>query len=71
VKTLTTTLALGLLVGSTALVQAANAVTPISKARMKALQECTVLEDKYAQYTWGVQQLDLYRACMAQHGQQE
>jgi len=40
-------------------------------ARMKALQECGAMEKKYTQETWGVQQLDSYRACMAQRGQQE
>jgi hypothetical protein len=40
-------------------------------ARMKALQECGAMEKKYTQETWGVQQLDMYRACMAQRGQEE
>jgi hypothetical protein len=53
------------------LVQLANAAPPMDDARMKALQECGAMEKKYTQETWGVQQLDTYRACMAQRGQQE
>lgn len=70
-KTLIAALTLGALFGSPALVQPANAARPIDDARMKALQECGALERKYPQATWGVQQLDVYRACMAQRGQQE
>jgi hypothetical protein len=66
-----TTLVLGILVGSAALIQTASAATPMSKARMKALQECSGMENKYVQSTWGVQELDMYRACMAQQGQPE
>jgi hypothetical protein len=70
-KTLMTALTLGILFGSSALVQTANAAPPMDDARMKALQECAVMEKKYPQSTWGVHQVEIYRACMMQHGQQE
>jgi hypothetical protein len=70
-KTLIAAFALAILVGSPALVQLANAAPPMDDARMKALQECIPMEKKYPQNGWGVTQLDVYRACMAQRGQQE
>jgi hypothetical protein len=70
-KTLIAAFTLAILFGSPALVQLANAAPPMDDARMKALQECGAMEKKYTQETWGVQQLDTYRACMAQRGQQE
>jgi hypothetical protein len=70
-KTLVVAFTLAILFGSPALVQLANAAPPMDDARMKALQECSLVDKKYTQYGWGVTQLDMYRACMAQHGQQE
>jgi hypothetical protein len=70
-KTLIAAFTLAILFGSPALVQLANAAPPMDDARMKALQECGAMEKKYVQETWGVQQLDMYRACMAQRGQEE
>jgi hypothetical protein len=70
-KTLIAAFTLAILFGTPALVQLANAAPPMDDARMKALQECSGMEKKYTQYGWGVQQLDMYRACMAQHGEQE
>lgn len=45
--------------------------TRMSPARSQALRDCTALEQKWDQRTWGSQQLDVYRECMAQHGQAE
>ena len=45
--------------------------TPMSSAREQALRECNAAAAKYRQYTWGHQESDAYRACMANHGQQE
>jgi hypothetical protein len=70
-KTLFAAFTLAILFGSPALVQLANAAPPMDDARIKALQECGAMEKKYTQETWGVQQLDMYRACMAQRGQEE
>jgi hypothetical protein len=43
----------------------------VDGARARALQECNQAAAKYPQYTWGHQQLDIYRSCMANHGQPE
>lgn len=45
--------------------------TQMSPDRVRALKDCTALEQKWDQRTWGVQQLDVYRSCMALHGQME
>jgi hypothetical protein len=44
---------------------------PITAARAAALRECTALESLYPEHDWGVQEIDIYRACMAEHGQVE
>jgi hypothetical protein len=43
----------------------------VDGARARALQECNQAAAKYPQHTWGDQQLDIYRSCMANHGQPE
>jgi len=43
----------------------------MSGARAQALHQCNAQAGKLTQYTWGDHQIDNYRACMAQHGQQE
>ena len=40
-------------------------------ARAQALQECSRLEQRYSEPSWGHQEIDVYRACMARHGQPE
>ncbi|MCK9913021.1 hypothetical protein MXD81_27975 [Microbacteriaceae bacterium K1510] len=46
--------------------------TRMSPERVQALKDCTAVEQKMgSQSTWGVQQLDVYRACMTEHGQAE
>jgi hypothetical protein len=44
---------------------------PISAARATALRECTALESRYPEYLWGIQEYQIYRACMAEHGEVE
>ena len=39
--------------------------------REQALRQCSVQSERLTNYTWGSQQSDVYRACMAQHGQPE
>jgi len=70
-KTLITAFAFGILVGSPALVQRANAAPPMDAAREKALHECNVKAQKYIEHTWGDVEIYTYRACMTEHGQQE
>ena len=43
----------------------------ISAARATAIHECSVLAGRYSQHDWGNTEIYQYRACMAQHGQQE
>ena len=43
----------------------------ISAARAAALQQCNRLAARYPLHDWGNTQIQLYRSCMAQHGQQE
>ena len=70
-KTLITAFAFGILAGSPALVQRANAAPPMDAAREKALHECNVKAQKYIEHTWGDVEIYTYRACMTEHGQQE
>jgi len=44
---------------------------PITAARAAALRECTGREAQYPEYLWGVTEIQVYRACMAEHGQPE
>jgi len=39
--------------------------------REQALRECNALANKTIQHVWGDFEIDSYRACMAQRGQQE
>jgi len=43
----------------------------ISARRAAALRDCSGKEDKFSQYAWGNFSSDEYRACMAQHGENE
>jgi hypothetical protein len=43
----------------------------MSSQRAKALRECNDMAGKYSQSTWGNVSSDQYRACMAQHGENE
>jgi hypothetical protein len=68
-------LALGLAVTagvSPALAQGrANYIGEVTPARAAALRACTAQENKFVEYNWGSQEVEIYRACMAQHGQPE
>jgi hypothetical protein len=43
----------------------------ISRQRAQAIHECSLLAARYPQYLWGNMEIYQYRACMAEHGQQE
>jgi hypothetical protein len=43
----------------------------ISAARAAAIRECNARASKYLQATWGVTEIQVYRACMAEHHQVE
>jgi hypothetical protein len=43
----------------------------VSAARAADLRDCNSRAQGYYDYNWGVRQSDIYRACMADHGQPE
>jgi hypothetical protein len=43
----------------------------MSAARAAALRECNRQASKYPDYLWGDFEIDVYRACMTERGQQE
>jgi len=43
----------------------------VDAARAKALRECNAKAEKYSLAAWGNVQLQVYRACMAEHHQME
>ncbi len=43
----------------------------MSAARAAAMHECNLKAARYRQYTWGDTEIQTYRACMSEHGQQE
>jgi hypothetical protein len=43
----------------------------LSAARAAAIHECSVSSGRYIEHTWGDFEIQLYRSCMAQHGQPE
>jgi hypothetical protein len=45
--------------------------TLMNGSRAAALRECNNKAAPLRDYTWGMEQSDLYRSCMAQHGQPE
>jgi hypothetical protein len=49
----------------------AQAVEGVSPERARALRECSALAAPFKEITWNNWEIDLYRSCMAQHGQPE
>jgi hypothetical protein len=43
----------------------------ISQARAAAIHECSLVSQRYPETTFGSLEFELYRACMARHGQVE
>jgi hypothetical protein len=65
-------LALGLLsIASTAPALAQPNGDRASAGRAAAIRECNRAAAKYPEYLWGDFDLQVYRSCMAQRGQQE
>ena len=71
ISTLTTALAVALAASALATPSFAQRSEGMSDNRAQALKSCNKEAAKYKQYTWGDYEIDAYRACMAQHGQQE
>ena len=51
--------------------QALPGVEGVSGSRAKAIQDCMGTSGKFSQSTWGNTQVQLYRSCMAGHGEME
>ena len=71
ISTLLTALVLGLAVSSLATPSFAQRSEGMSSNRVAAIHDCTTKAGKFKQYVWGDYQIDKYRACMAQHHQEE
>jgi len=46
-------------------------VEGVSGLRAKAIQDCMGTSGKFAQHSWGNTQVQVYRSCMAEHGETE
>ena len=66
-----TALAVGIAVSALATLSFAQRSEGMSSGRAAAIRDCNVQAGKYKQYLWGDYEIDAYRACMAQRGQQE
>jgi len=62
-------IALGLAVAAT--VATPSFAQQAEGGRDRTLQECNTEANKMSQNTWGVQQLQQYRSCMMQRGEQQ
>jgi hypothetical protein len=66
-----TALAVGIAVSALATPSFAQRSEGMSSGRAAAIRDCNAQAGKYKQYLWGDYEIDVYRACMAQRGQQE
>ena len=71
ISTLLTALAVTLAASALATPSFAQRSEGMSSGRAAAIHDCDAQAGKYKQYVWGDYEIDVYRACMAQHGQQE
>jgi len=51
--------------------QAPGGVEGVTAARAKAIEDCMGTSGKFSQHGWGNTQVQLYRSCMAGHGEVE
>jgi hypothetical protein len=51
--------------------QALPGVEGVTGSRAKAIQDCMGSSGKFSQSTWGNMSIQLYRSCMAGHGEAE
>jgi hypothetical protein len=57
--------------GFNAYASAPGATESISAGRATALRECNAVTANMREHIWGGQIADMYRSCMARHGQPE
>ncbi|MGD9920551.1 MAG: hypothetical protein AB7V13_03765 [Pseudorhodoplanes sp.] len=62
-----------MLVGAAMLASAvpSQAQEHVSGTRAAAIHECSVAAGRYPETTWSSLEFEIYRACMARHGQAE
>ncbi len=66
-----TGIALGVAVAATAVTPSVAQRSQAGSGREQALRDCSASANKLTQHVWGDFEINNYRACMAQHGQQE
>jgi len=66
-----TGIALGAAVAAIAATPSLAQRSDASAARAQALRDCNKAAAKYPDTPWGIVDVYIYRACMAQHGQSE
>ena len=71
ISTLLTALAVGLAVSALATPSFAQRSEGMSSSRASSIHDCNAQAGKFKQYVWGDYEIDKYRACMAQHHQEE
>jgi len=62
---------LGLAVSYPLAPSVAQQAPPMSCARAQAIHACSAEASKYVEHTWGDVEFQIYRSCMARHGQKE
>ena len=66
-----TAIALGVAVAATAVTPSVAQRSVAGPSREQAVRDCNATANKLTQHIWGDFEINSYRACMAQHGQQE
>jgi len=71
ISTLLTALAVTLAASALATPSFAQRSEGMSSGRASSIHDCNAQAGKFKQYVWGDYEIDKYRACMAQHHQEE
>jgi hypothetical protein len=66
-----TPIALGVALAATAVTPSVAQRSPAGPSREQAVRDCNATANRFTQHIWGDFEIDTYRACMAQRGQQE
>lgn len=59
------------ILGSIAAAGAQERAPNLGAARAAAINECSILASRYPETTFAALEIELYRACMARHGEAE
>ena len=71
ISTLITALGVALAASALATPSFAQRSEGMSSSRASSIHDCNAQAGKFKQYVWGDYEIDKYRACMAQHHQEE